>query len=60
MDKMEKKIGDLGVIPVVKIMNANNSINLGKALVRGGVPVAEITFRTEAAEEAIRKIQRNS
>lgn len=54
MEKIIKKIADLGIVPVVKIMDAKDAVNLGKALLKGGLPLAEITFRTEAAEEAIR------
>lgn len=50
------KIGELGIVPVVKIENAGDAVALGKALLDGGLPVAEITFRTAAAEEAIRKL----
>ncbi len=56
MEAMIKKIGDLGIVPVVKIMDANDAVNLGKALIKGDLPIAEITFRTDAAEEAIRRI----
>lgn len=44
----------LGIIPVVKINDAKDAMPLGKALCEGGLPVVEVTFRTEAAEEAIR------
>lgn len=44
----------LGIIPVVKIDDAKDALPLAKALCDGGLPVAEVTFRTEAAEEAIR------
>jgi len=53
MNEVLVKIGELGLVPVVKIENANDAIPLGKALLAGGLPVAEITFRTAAAEEAI-------
>lgn len=49
-------IEKLKVVPVIKLENANDAIPLGGALAEGGLPVAEITFRTEAAEEAIRKM----
>jgi 2-dehydro-3-deoxyphosphogluconate aldolase / (4S)-4-hydroxy-2-oxoglutarate aldolase len=52
-------IGKLGIVPVVQIDNANDSIKLGNALLEGGLPCAEITFRTEAAEDAIRSIANN-
>lgn len=49
-------IEKLKVVPVIKLDDANDAVPLGKALVEGGLPVAEITFRTEAAEEAIRRM----
>lgn len=45
------------IVPVIKIDNAEDAPALGQALCGGGLPVAEITFRTEAAEEAIRKMK---
>jgi 2-dehydro-3-deoxyphosphogluconate aldolase / (4S)-4-hydroxy-2-oxoglutarate aldolase len=56
MNEVLKKIGDLGIVPVVKIDNAADAVPLGKALNEAGLPLAEITFRTAAAEEAIRNI----
>jgi len=59
MHETLKKLGDIGVIPVVKIEKASDAVNLGKALLAGELPVAEITFRTAAAEEAIRNLVRH-
>ncbi|MCK5672193.1 MAG: bifunctional 4-hydroxy-2-oxoglutarate aldolase/2-dehydro-3-deoxy-phosphogluconate aldolase [Spirochaetales bacterium] len=56
MESIFQKITDLGIVPVVKIMNANDAVDLGKALVKGGLPIAEITFRTDAAEEAMKRL----
>ena len=56
MNEILKKIGDLGIIPVVKIDKAADAVPLAKALIEGGLPLAEITFRTDAAEEAIGNI----
>jgi len=56
MNKILKIIGDYGIVPVVKIDNADDAKPLAKALLEGGLPIAEITFRTEAAEQAIRNI----
>ena len=56
MNEILKKIGELGIVPVVKIDNAADAVPLGKALMEGGLPLAEITFRTDAAEEAIGNI----
>ena len=50
LDRVEK----FGVIPVVKIENVKDAVPLAKALCEGGLPCAEVTFRTEAAEESIR------
>lgn len=41
------------VVPVIVVDNVEQAINLGKALVAGGVPVLEVTLRTEAALDAI-------
>lgn len=46
----------IGVIPVIKIENPDDAIPLAKALIDGGLPAAEITFRTACAAEAIKKI----
>lgn len=53
MDNVLSRLGELKLIPVVKIENAADAVPLGEALLEGGLPVAEITFRTDAAEEAI-------
>ena len=50
------KLGELGIIPVVKIENIEHATRLADALVRAGLPCAEITFRTECAGEAIQKM----
>ena len=49
----------LGIVPVVKINDSKNAVDLAKALCKGGIPAAEITFRTDAAEESIRQIVQN-
>lgn len=46
----------LGIVPVVVIQEAKDALPLAKALTEGGLPCAEITFRTEAAEGAIQAI----
>jgi len=56
MTDLLEKLGGLGVVPVVKIEQAEDAVELGRALLAGGLPCAEITFRTAAAEEAIRRI----
>lgn len=56
MNEILKKIGELGIVPVVKIDNAADALPLGKALIEGGLPLIEITFRTDAAVDAIRNL----
>ncbi len=56
MHKVLEQIQKLGIVPVVKLDNIEDAIPLAKALTEGGLPCAEITFRTDAAEEAIRII----
>jgi len=56
MDKILSSIGDLGIVPVVKIDDAEDALPLAQALLSGGLPLAEITFRTAAAEQAIKNI----
>jgi 2-dehydro-3-deoxyphosphogluconate aldolase/(4S)-4-hydroxy-2-oxoglutarate aldolase len=56
MQEILDTLGRLGLVPVVKIDRAEDAVELGRALLAGGLPCAEITFRTEAAEEAIRQI----
>jgi len=46
----------IGLVPVVKVENPEDAVPLCQALERGGLPVAEITFRTPAAREAIRLV----
>ena len=54
MNEVLKRFQMLGIIPVVKIDDAKDAAPLAKALCEGGLPVAEVTFRTAAAAEAIR------
>lgn len=56
MNDVLKRFQKLGIIPVVKIDDAKNAAPLAKALCEGGLPVAEVTFRTAAAEEAIKNM----
>ena len=56
LNEILKEIGLIGIVPVVKIDNAEDAVPLAKALISGGLPCAEITFRTAAAEQAIKNI----
>lgn len=54
MHEVLKKIQEIGIVPVVVLDDAKDAAPLAKALIDGGLPCAEVTFRTEAAEESIR------
>lgn len=56
MNQILEPISQLKLVPVVKIEQAGDALALGQALVAGGLPLAEITFRTEAAAAAIRSL----
>lgn len=56
MHAVLEKMGNIGLIPVVKIDDAGKAAPLAKALMQGGIPCAEITFRTDAASDAIASI----
>ncbi|RBM26227.1 bifunctional 4-hydroxy-2-oxoglutarate aldolase/2-dehydro-3-deoxy-phosphogluconate aldolase [Vibrio tarriae] len=57
MSSIKQQLKALKVIPVIAIDNAEDIIPLGKVLVENGLPAAEITFRSEAAVEAIRLLR---
>ncbi|MDA9556932.1 bifunctional 4-hydroxy-2-oxoglutarate aldolase/2-dehydro-3-deoxy-phosphogluconate aldolase [Vibrio sp.] len=57
MTSIKEQLQSLKVIPVIAIDNAQDIIPLGKVLVENGLPAAEITFRSEAAVEAIRLLR---
>ena len=47
----------IGLVPVIKIGENADAAGLAKALMEGGLPVVEVTFRTSAATDAIRRIK---
>lgn len=59
MMEAEKMIEKYKVVPVIKLEQADDAVPLAEALMEGGLPLAEITFRTDAAQEAIRRIKRD-
>ena len=59
MSSVMDLIKEKRIVPVVKIDRVEDALPLAKALIDGGLPVAEITFRTDAAEESIRVIREN-
>lgn len=54
MKTLEEQFYDYAVVPVVVLDDAEDAAPLAEALIKGGLPCAEVTFRTEAAEESIR------
>ena len=54
MKELAEKFQKFGVVPVVVLEDTKDAAPLAKALVEGGLPCAEVTFRTEAAEASIR------
>ena len=54
MNPVLEKIQKTGIIPVVVLNDVKDAEPLAKALIEGGLPCAEVTFRTDAAEESIR------
>ena len=56
MNTINQQIYELGLIPVIKITDPAKAVPLARALCRGGLPAAEITFRTSCAAEAIAAI----
>ena len=55
LEQLEK----IAVIPVIAIEDASDAVDLAKALTKGGLPCAEITFRTKAGRDAIKNISDN-
>ena len=58
MNDTLKQIGATGIVPVVVLNRVEDAEPLAASLVAGGLPCAEVTFRTDAAEESIRAISK--
>ena len=56
MNDLLEEISRVGIVPVIKITDPETAVPLAKALSEGGIPVAEVTFRTQYAPDAIRRI----
>lgn len=54
MKDLAERFHEVGVVPVVVLEDVKDAVPLAQALVEGGLPCAEVTFRTDAAEESIR------
>lgn len=53
-----RDLGSIGIVPVVVLDEARHAVPLARALAKGGIPAAEVTFRTDAAAESIAAIAR--
>ncbi len=58
MHEMIEKLAKYVLVPVIKIDRVEDAVPLCRTLKEGGLPVAEITFRTDAAEESIRRVNK--
>lgn len=58
MNEVLEQISRIGIVPVVKIDRVEDAVPLAAALCNGGLPCAEVTFRTEAAAGAIAAIRK--
>lgn len=56
MSEIMKRISQIGIVPVVVLEDAEKAVSVAKSLAAGGIDCAEVTFRTAAAEESIRRI----
>lgn len=56
MTDLSAVLSEVRVVPVVEIDDADTAVELATTLVDGGLPIMEVTFRTSAAAEAIRRI----
>jgi 2-dehydro-3-deoxyphosphogluconate aldolase/(4S)-4-hydroxy-2-oxoglutarate aldolase len=51
-----ERIREIGIVPVIAISDVEKAVPLARALLAGGIPCAEVTFRTAEGEECIRRI----
>lgn len=59
MNEVLKKIGQTGIVPVVVLNEVKDAVPLVQSLINGGLPCAEVTFRTDAAQQSIAEISKN-
>ena len=53
MNEILKRIGEIGIVPVLKVESPQVAVEVGKALIAGDVPIVEVALRTQAAFDAI-------
>lgn len=59
MKNVTDRIAAHRLVPVIKLNDAQNAVPLARALEAGGLPLAEITFRTDAAEQSIKNVKKD-
>ena len=59
MNEVLKKIGQTGIVPVVVLNEVKDAVPLAQSLINGGLPCAEVTFRTDAAQQSIAEISKH-
>ena len=57
MNSVLQRVYEIGIIPVIAFNSVDEALPLCKALMAGGLPAAEVTFRTACAEDCFKKIQ---
>ena len=56
--RIKNRLGELGVVSILVIDRVDDALHVGEALMKGGLPSMEITFRTDSAAEGIKKLVR--
>mgnify|MGYP000848673536 FL=1 len=57
IETLNNRLRAIKIVPVIALERAEDALPLGEALLQSGIPAAEITFRTAAAAEAIRRLR---
>ena len=58
MDDIYRQIHDIGIVPVISVNYAKNAASLAKALCDGGLPIAEVTYRTDAGHDILTEMKK--
>jgi 2-dehydro-3-deoxyphosphogluconate aldolase / (4S)-4-hydroxy-2-oxoglutarate aldolase len=58
MNELIQTLGQLGIVPVIKLEDPESAVRLGKALMEGNLPIAEVTFRTDSAAQSIKRLRK--
>jgi len=58
MSSVKERIAEAKLLPVIKLDRVEDAVPLADALSEGGLPIMEITFRTDAAEDSIRVVSK--